>query len=93
VPASRRVGPPGQPPGVAAAAQWVQTVEAQLDILARQIERMQTARALLDHVLHHHQDSSPDGCPHYEALIWQSDNTGRPSGRRGAVDTAPIPSV
>jgi MerR family transcriptional regulator, copper efflux regulator len=74
--------------GAAAAAQWVQTVEAQLDILDRQLDRMQTARALLDHVLHHHQDSSPDGCPHYEALIWQTDNADRPSGRRGAVDGA-----
>jgi hypothetical protein len=29
----------------------------------------------LYHVLHHHQHSSPNGCPHYEALIWQTKNT------------------
>jgi hypothetical protein len=63
--------------GTTSATGWVQTVEAQLDLLARQIERMRAARALLDHVLHHHQDSSPDGCPHYEALIWQAGKTDR----------------
>jgi MerR family copper efflux transcriptional regulator len=73
--------------GATSAAPWVQTVEAQLDILARQIDRMQTARALLDHVLHHHQDSSPDGCPHYEALIWQTGNTTKPKTQVSGLPT------
>ena len=48
---------------------WADTVEAQLRQLSDQIERMSSARDLLEHVRSHHPDIAPDGCPHYEALL------------------------
>jgi MerR family transcriptional regulator, copper efflux regulator len=50
---------------------WTQVVEDRIEALRTQIERMDAARQFLEHVLVHHRDSSPDGCPHYEALIWE----------------------
>ena len=37
--------------------------------LSDRIERMEAAREFLEHVASHH-NSAPDGCPHYETLIW-----------------------
>ena len=34
-------------------------------------ERLDAARAYLEHVLTFHQDVSPDGCARFEALIWE----------------------
>ena len=48
---------------------WQQLIDRQLRSLEERIERMETARSFLEHVASHH-DSAPDGCPHYEALIW-----------------------
>jgi len=50
---------------------WTQVVEDHVEALRGQIARMQAAQAFLEHTLVYHRDSSPDGCPHYEALIWQ----------------------
>jgi MerR family transcriptional regulator, copper efflux regulator len=50
---------------------WTQVVEDHIETLGEQIARMQAARAFLGHTLVYHRDSSPDGCPHYEALIWE----------------------
>jgi MerR family copper efflux transcriptional regulator len=50
---------------------WTQIVEERVHSLRLQIERMGAARAFLEHTLTFHRDSSPDGCPHYEALIWE----------------------
>jgi MerR family transcriptional regulator, copper efflux regulator len=48
---------------------WEQLIDQQLRALQERIERMETARSFLEHVASHHH-STPDGCPHYEALIW-----------------------
>jgi MerR family transcriptional regulator, copper efflux regulator len=50
---------------------WTQIVANRIEALRVQIERMDAARRFLEHVLTHHPDSSPDGCPHYETLIWE----------------------
>ena len=42
--------------------------------MAAQIERMQDAKSFLEHVVEEHAESSPDGCPHYEALVFGSDS-------------------
>jgi len=34
---------------------------------------MQDAKSFLEHVVEEHAESSPDGCPHYEALVFGSD--------------------
>lgn len=59
---------------------WTQVVEDHIQALREQISRMQAAHAFLEHTLVYHRDSSPDGCPHYEALIWERWAT--PEGRR-----------
>ncbi|HEX3921657.1 MAG TPA: hypothetical protein VHY31_05190 [Streptosporangiaceae bacterium] len=43
---------------------------ARIEALRARAERMDAARAYLEHVLAHHRDTSPDGCDHFEALIW-----------------------
>jgi MerR family transcriptional regulator, copper efflux regulator len=48
---------------------WQQVIDQQLDLLNERIERLEAAKVFLEHVASHH-DSAPDGCPHYEALIW-----------------------
>ena len=50
---------------------WTQVVGDRIEALRLQIARMEAARAFLEHTLVFHRDSSPDGCPHYEALIWE----------------------
>jgi len=48
---------------------WHKLIDTQLRTLRERIERLEAARGFLEHVASHH-DSAPDGCPHYEALIW-----------------------
>jgi MerR family transcriptional regulator, copper efflux regulator len=57
--------------GPTATRGWTQIVEERVKTLRGQIQRMEAACAFLEHTLTFHRDSSPDGCPHYEALIWQ----------------------
>jgi MerR family transcriptional regulator, copper efflux regulator len=49
--------------------EWSEVLDQQLGVLRQRIERLQAARAFLEHVATHH-DTAPDGCPHFEALIW-----------------------
>jgi DNA-binding transcriptional MerR regulator len=58
--------------GPGASRSWTQVVEEHVATLRDQIARMEAARFFLEHTLVFHRDSSPDGCPHYEELIWQS---------------------
>jgi MerR family transcriptional regulator, copper efflux regulator len=48
---------------------WRHVIDQQLGLLRQRIERLEAARVFLEHVASHH-DSAPDGCPHYETLIW-----------------------
>jgi MerR family transcriptional regulator, copper efflux regulator len=57
--------------GPAATRGWAQIVQERIEALRVQAERMDAARAHLEHVLSHHRDSPPDGCHHYESLIYQ----------------------
>ncbi len=61
-----------------ATREWKVVVEERIAALNTRIEQMRSARDFLEHVLRHHPDSSPDGCVHYEALIWEP-------GERGGV--------
>jgi MerR family copper efflux transcriptional regulator len=56
--------------GPTATRRWRQVVEDRIEALRIQIDRMEAAREFLEHVMTHH-DYAPDGCPHYEALIWE----------------------
>ncbi len=56
--------------GPGASGRWQQVVTARIEALRARAERMNAARAYLEHVLAHHRDSSPDGCDHFESLIW-----------------------
>jgi MerR family transcriptional regulator, copper efflux regulator len=58
--------------GPGATPSWTQVVEDHIETLRDRIERMEAARAFLEHTLVFHRDSSPDGCAHYEALIWET---------------------
>lgn len=58
--------------GPAASRRWRQVLEDRIESLGAQIEKMQGAKAFLEHVLAHH-DDAPDGCPYYEALLWGTD--------------------
>ena len=57
--------------GPAATRGWAQIVQDRIEALRVQAERMNAARAHLEHVLSHHRDraSPPDGCHHYEAAL------------------------
>ncbi len=56
--------------GSSAIRNWAQIVQGRIDQLGTQIERMDTARTFLQHVASKH-DTWPDGCPHFEAHIWE----------------------
>ena len=79
-------GRPGLSPGWPARAagqrrqhsqQWNQILADRIEALGAQIERMTAAREYLEHILLHHH-AAPDGCPHYEALIWLPPAAGAP---------------
>jgi len=56
--------------GPAAGRRWGQLVRDRIDSLGAQIERMEATREYLEHVLSHHPDSAPDGCGHFEAMLF-----------------------
>jgi len=56
-------------------------------ILDAQIARMQGAREFLEHVASKHRQA-PDGCPHFEALIWQ--RTVGAAGSEGELTSDPV---
>jgi MerR family transcriptional regulator, copper efflux regulator len=49
---------------------WRHKIDEQITSLADRIERMAAAKEFLQHVASHHH-TAPDGCPHYETLIWE----------------------
>jgi MerR family transcriptional regulator, copper efflux regulator len=55
--------------GSEATSRWRDVVDRQLESLHHQIDRMTVARDFLGHVRAHH-ETAPDGCPHFEANIW-----------------------
>jgi MerR family copper efflux transcriptional regulator len=57
--------------GPQAEGRWTEIIEGRIDALRAQIERMQAAWDFLSHIVTHHPSSAPDGCPHYEALVFQ----------------------
>ena len=57
--------------GPAAIRGWAQIVQERIEALRLQAEQVNAAREHLEHVLSHHRDSPPDGCHHYESLIYQ----------------------
>lgn len=57
--------------GPAATRGWAQIVQERIEALRLQAEQVNAAREHLEHVLSHHRDSPPDGCHHYESLIYQ----------------------
>lgn len=65
--------------GPEGSARWRQLVDDQSRALGERIERMEAAKDFLEHVRSHH-DTAPDGCAHYEALIWE--RSGSASGGR-----------
>jgi DNA-binding transcriptional MerR regulator len=56
--------------GPAAGRRWGQVVRDRIGSLHAQIERMEATREYLEHVLNHHPDSAPDGCGHFEAMLF-----------------------
>ena len=60
--------------GPDSSGQWHDLIDRQVRNLTRQIEQMETAKDFLEHVASHH-DSAPDGCQHYETLIWGREPT------------------
>ncbi len=56
--------------GPAATRDWSQLVADRIDQLRTQAEKLLGASELLEHVLSHHSDAPPDGCRHFEALIF-----------------------
>jgi MerR family copper efflux transcriptional regulator len=57
--------------GPTTSSHWRQVVERRIEALRAQVEQMEAARQFLEHILTFHHDSTPDGCEHYEALIWE----------------------
>jgi len=59
--------------GPDASAAWQHTIRGRIDAITAQIESMQAARDYLEHILEHHKHSPPDGCQHFEKVIWGTD--------------------
>lgn len=55
--------------GPSATRGWADIITARIEALRLQEERMNAARAHLEHVLDHHADSPNDGCPYFESLL------------------------
>ena len=62
--------------GPAPSRPWRQVVEARIETLRVRSERLDAARAYLEHVLTFHQDAAPNGCTRFEALIWGKQEQG-----------------
>lgn len=61
--------------GPTATRDWAQIVHDRIDALRLQAAQISAAREYLEHVLSHHPDSPPDGCHHYEPLIFETTAT------------------
>jgi MerR family transcriptional regulator, copper efflux regulator len=56
--------------GPDASAAWQHIIRGRIEAINAQIDAMQAARDYLEHILEHHQHSPPDGCQHFENVIW-----------------------
>jgi len=56
--------------GPDASAAWQGVIRERIDSLGEQIDSLRAARDHLGHILDHHEHSPPDGCDHFEKLIW-----------------------
>jgi len=59
--------------GPDASAAWQHVIRERIEAIDAQIDSMRAARDHLEHILEHHQHSPPDGCEHFEKLIWSAD--------------------
>jgi MerR family copper efflux transcriptional regulator len=50
---------------------WPELARTQVRALETQIARLRSAQAVLDHVLEEHPEVGPDGCPHFEHLLFK----------------------
>jgi MerR family transcriptional regulator, copper efflux regulator len=78
--------------GPAAGRRWSQIVSERIDSLRAQVERMEATREYLEHVLNHHPHSAPDGCGHFEAMLFgqpESGDRARPRRRRRVKGSPP----
>lgn len=50
-------------------ASWSTVIARHLGSIEDQIADLLEARAVLEHIVEHHPDGRPDGCPFYEELI------------------------
>jgi DNA-binding transcriptional MerR regulator len=57
--------------GPGANREWAQIVQDRISAMRLQVERITEAREHLEHVLSHHPDSSPEGCVHFEKLLFE----------------------
>jgi len=71
--------------GPAAIRGWAQIVQERIEALRLQAEQVNAAREHLEHVLSHHHDSAPDGCRHYESLIYATGQVPESGGREGGT--------
>jgi hypothetical protein len=53
---------------------WAQVVNARIETLRVHAEHLDAARAYLERLLEHHPGTPPDGCPHFETLIFEPVN-------------------
>jgi len=56
----------------AATRGWSRIVQDRIDALRLQAQRINATSDYLEHVLSHHPDAPPDGCHHYESLIFET---------------------
>ena len=52
---------------------WHAILRTRITALEAKIVELRDAADLIEHILDHHPDESPDGCPHYEHLIFDED--------------------
>jgi MerR family transcriptional regulator, copper efflux regulator len=67
---------------------WNQLVRDRIAALRERAERIEATRTYLEHVLAHHPHSAPDGCDHYEALLFEPSAGGPAAAREGGGDGA-----
>jgi MerR family transcriptional regulator, copper efflux regulator len=68
--------------GPGGSRRWDQVVRDRIAALRAEAERIEATREYLEHVLTHHPDSAPDGCDHFEALLFGSPPAAAPAPAR-----------
>lgn len=59
--------------GPDAAEAWQHIIRERIEAIDAQIDSMRAARDHLEHILGHHEHAPPDGCDHFENVIWSAD--------------------